>query len=236
MRRVMGIGVVLALLVTPAMASFFDNFDSYTNGELVGQDGWTGTTGIAAVQNDGTLKLTYDDTKKPSVEGTGHVINNFTPVTGPVITWSVDVYAGGNTGQEGNAFDIQLNDAAGLNFARWYGGYNSDTPRIDGFGQVLPGVTLVANQWNSLKVVIDTVAKTSTFYHNNNNLGSLAYATNQPAIGAAATQVTIGLQNASTSKNGAYKFYDNLSVTPEPATLGLLALGALFVSRRRARA
>ncbi len=63
------------------------------------------------------------------------------PVTGNVILCSLEAYPGISSG--GNIWAAWFNDAAGKNFARWYGYGNTARPRIGGYGLVLPAVTLV---------------------------------------------------------------------------------------------
>ena len=236
MSRLLLVVALVCVLGASAMAATYMEAFGYADGALIGNDNWTGPEGIPITVDAGRAKLTYNDAFRGQ-----SVQVNFDPIGGDLIYWCVKVWAG--AGEAGNAFDIWANDAAGLNFARWYGGINNERPRIDGFGQVLGGVTLVPDEWNYLCVHIDTVNKMSTFFFNGANLGSLQYNLYQPAIGNAVSQVTMGFQNASTSKDNSYKYYDLLVVSnegcvPEPSSLlalGGFALGALgLIKRRRA--
>ena len=62
-------------------------------------------------------------------------------------------------------------------------------------------------------------------------VGNVTFAGNQIALGNDDT----GLSGNSATKNQLYnaEIFDNLSITPEPASLGLLGLGALMLGQRR---
>lgn len=238
MKKLLFVLAIALVMVVPATAdTFYDSFN-YLDGDLIGQGGWYGDAGSQIAVQDGKAVLTFDT----AFSATCATID-FDPISGGKIYWSIRVW--GVQGPAGNTFDMGLNDANGYNFARWYGGYLNDRPRINGTSQVLKGVALVENEWNLLTVEVDTLDETSTFFHNGVNLGSMIYSLNQPEIGNAATNLYIGFQNQDSSKNGATKYYDDLWIStegpvPVPEPSALLALGTFgvgmigYIKRRNA--
>jgi len=238
---VLAVLAMAAVIATPAAATtYFEPFD-YENDDIIVCDGWTGPDGIPITVEGRTAKLLYTSLDWATK---GVQVTLPTPIGGDMIYWCVRVWVGGGTA--GNVFDIQANDAAGLNFARWYGGYNSERPRINGYSgtQVGTGVTLVPNMWNQLCVYINTVTQQSTFYHNGTLVNTLPYLPNQPNIGNSVAKIYMGFQNASSDKVGSWKFYDDIWVSntacyvPEPSSLlamSAFGLGMLgYIKRRRA--
>jgi hypothetical protein len=232
LRGLLGVGALLTMLVTPALATtYVENFDYPDGTNLNGTGGWTGAAGSQIMVYGSKAVLTYDN----AFRGTTLTQTLATPISANTIWWHASVEFP-NAGSGGNAFDLRLEDASGNAFARWYGGSTWERPRIGDLGIVLGNALLTGpDVWNDLLVVIDTVAKTSTFSLNGATLGTLNYATS--GAGNTVGRIRMGFQNATTTQNGDQKYYDSIWVTdvPEPATMGLLVLGALFVSRRRAR-
>jgi len=219
MRQALGIGVVMAMLVTPAMASFFDSF-SYPDGPLGGNDGWSASTATITVQS-GAVKI---------AGGTaGNTVNDIADQTGGVITVG---FQWKNGVGDSSLWNVLFDDSAGVNLARYYGTATSVRGRMGGTGTVTDPVTVNDNAWHNLKIVIDTVANSSTFYLD----GGLLPGPNplpHSATGAGDILGSIKIDCWAPGANDSV-LIDNL-YTPEPATLALLALGALFVGRRRAR-
>jgi len=231
MKSLMGVCLVVVFLGSSAHG-YYETF-TYPDGPLAGNDGWTAggpaqhvLNQKAAVVYDGTLAgYTADVSVSIDPDGSG--------------VWSAGLKVQ-SIATSGNFWGILFEDAAGKNFARWYGGANTARPRIGPYGQVLPGQALTGG-WDELRVVIDTVAQTSTFYFNGANLGFLTYATNQPTIGTSLATIRIEQQgNVGTTAvpQGTTIYLDDLwamSGVPEPAALALFALPAVLAMLRRRR-
>jgi hypothetical protein len=112
--------------------------------------------------------------------------------------------------------------------ARVYGTATSVRGRMGATGTVTSQYT-VTDVWHDIQVVIDTAANTSTFYLDGTLMGGGVLP--HSATNCGDVLGTVKIENIRTVA-GDFMYIDEL-YTPEPATLGLLALGALFIGRRR---
>ncbi len=232
MRQALGIGVVMTMLVTPAMASFFDNFDNYANGNLYGQGTWDKGNSTSWIQvENGMVKIVGGDT------GSGDRTVGSEAMTGLTGTIYVEFDILKATTDAGTSWSVFADDdgTPDGNLARAYGRGGTVRGRIDGQG-IVTGEDPLATGWNHIQIVIDTAANTDTFYKN----GVLLSGTNPISHAGYAGDVLQRISFHKVNPGADTVYVDNLWVDnvpfPEPATLSLLALGALFVGRRRARA
>ena len=91
-------------------------------------------------------------------------------------------------------------------------------------------VPFVYDQWKQIKVVIDLDANTQSTYYDGIAVGTSDW---YDATNTADHLKSIAAVDLWGDSGGAGVCYDNISLAvPEPATLCLLAIGALFLRRR----
>lgn len=183
----------------------------YPDGNLTGNGGWTQDCSAVQVVSQ-TVKVNAAATacgctKLVTCYGLGGII------------WArIQAKSGAVSGP---TWDAWFNDAAGRNFARWYGSPTTARPRIDGDNTlVLNSVTLTGTStWDTLDVKIDTNTHLSEFFFNGDSLGTLNYSTYGavPPVG----QVVIGCRDGGTTGN--YMWLDNFTLggdflAPGPVT------------------
>jgi hypothetical protein len=237
MRKLLALGI-LGLLVVSAQASFlYEDWES-------GTDGWTdyGSGPFAALDNTqnttpgGEWSLKTADTATSYTNAKDYNIVDM-GVTSWTAQWSFRHAAG--TSRE----YVQLKSYSG-------GGASGDLQQLISFGvynavaggagvynfRVAVGsvnwanttISRVADEWQIMKVEqIDLGDGTATvnFYVNDELAAS---ATTTSVFDLTQIRVGSGLGNA-----GFGAYYDDISITPEPTTLALVALGGLALLRRR---
>ncbi|MEA2710028.1 MAG: trimeric autotransporter adhesin [Phycisphaerales bacterium] len=221
-----------------------DNFDSYTNGNLVGQDSWnqTGATATSPIQVAGAtdkhaaIGNTGQDAYKAFTDAIPHTDGN-TMTT----SMTLNVSAALATGD----YFVHLSDPVGTTtnfYQRVYaksttGGYllgiagTSGTPTYG--TAVLPFNT-------DLDVDVDwtfvTGPTNDTFAITVNAVPYLAYTWNNLAQAEPAAVITAANFRQGTASSAPTATIDDLvvdGIVPEPASLGLLAMGMLLGLRRR---
>lgn len=236
MRKLLALGIV-GLLVMSAQAAFL-----YEDWET-GTDGWTdyGAGPFAALDNTknttpgGEWSLKTADTATSYTNAKDYTITGMATTTWTA-EWTFQHQAG--TSRE----YVQLrsySDGGGAGTLQQlisFGVYNAVTGGAGLYnfrvtngsvGWANSTISRVADAWHTMKVEhidLGTGNATVNFYVDG-NLGATANTTAVFPL----TQVRVGsgLGNASF---GAW--YDDILITPEPATLGLLALGLVLVRRR----
>jgi len=143
---------------------------NYYDGDLttMGAANWSGTAGNQMEIAEGTLNV---------AGGSGAVEARRTiscSGSNNLIVAEIKIRGGSGTGDF--FWNIYLDDEAGNNFARWYGGSRIARGRVG--GTATPDMTLSgANVWDDLYVEIDTAANTSEFFFNGISFGTIQHGT-----------------------------------------------------------
>jgi hypothetical protein len=235
MKRMLLAAILCSGLVAAAQASviYSTGFESptFSTGNLDGQNGWDGhtygTASAATVQtataHAGSQAVQIDST--PILNSAWYMKNlSFNPVTAgtPIVTvewwmrldtgssnssaWGVDVY-----GSDGNRVGYMQVDS-------------TNNVRLN---NVATSTSITRGTWNDFKMVFNYTAHTYQGFVNGTSVGA-----------AAAMPAYNGFGDADLACWGAgydKAYFDDYSIvaTPEPASFGLLAVGALSVLRRR---
>lgn len=155
-----------------AQTCYSESFDSFSNGTLPGQNGWSGQTRADTTPNlpldidvqNGVIRISADGTA--AVEQADFSVD-CPPCEDGTITVTFKIQGGLGTG---TLWGIYFDDADDANLARFYG--TSTNIRGRAGGAALGYLTEVANltgpgTWDEAKVVIDTAANQATYYLNN---------------------------------------------------------------------
>ena len=213
-----------------AQASFFDDIENYTvDTNIIGQagppggwEGWDLDPTITAPVRD---EYAYSGSKSVEISSSNitDLVHQFSGMTSGLWQISAMLYIPSNS--TGNTYFIVMDQyTAGGDPKSWScqmlanmtdGVMVSDTP---GGGSPLQ---LVRDQWAEIRVDVNLDTLTADFYYNGALLTSGTWASSNIAA--------MDLWPDTTSP----VYYDNISLTPEPATLSLLALGGLALLRRR---
>lgn len=249
--------LAIAALVAPAMAQkvYNTSTDAFTApgstraiaqgtgfeapdfaaGDINGQSGWSVFSGdtaqVVSTANPATGAQHYRN-QFESAFGTGTNVGAFSPDTGPSTiepqTMSLDVNIGATGGAD---YDI-VPQAPSQSFltARVKFNYLGNIFVLDDTGLGLAfedtGVAWTPGVYKNLTIDMDPGANTMDYYYD----GSLIWSSVAGVYaGTAMEQVVILSDNWHFGESGDF---DNLSVTPEPASLLLLVLGALAIRRR----
>ncbi len=232
--RWLGMAAVLAAASVALAASFSTDFEGYALGPVAGQDGWV-------LDNSGAGAVDPVIAADPTGGGHGKVLqidpNDFNVEGG----WSGAFRGVGDLIAEGvTAFSVSwdqwrtgLGDnvwfAEDISFGGWWGlewDQDQHIHAISNFGA--PDTALTAQVWQNVRFDFDAVAGTVTGF-----LDGVSYGT---ATGQTfATFRGIDLENEGSPADGGLNgpnYIDNVSVTPEPASLLLLAVAAVVLRRR----
>jgi hypothetical protein len=228
------VGLVIALLTSPAWGIYQSTFDEplYTmNAFVVGQDGWTSTTGTNKIWVDvwdgaqgGTLQL------NPPASGANRVADHTLNADNPtgITTVQVDMYPG--IGLGGNTWTWYIQSSTGAVASWWYGGIDVAQARVGGTATAVPGGITGRT---TLKSVIDIAAgSTSYYYDKHDGNGEQLLVTYAGYTATSADKIQFQSTVRDSTFVDTWNVFDNLNI-PEPATLVLLSLGGLLTLRRK---
>jgi hypothetical protein len=208
--------------------SMFDNFDSYTLGSISGQGGWEGWTSIPSVAGTVSTLQAFSGTQSLQVVAGNDTVRPFSGVTAGQWTLSLQQYV--PSASSGGSWVILMNSyPSSLNWS--VNVFTDITGNVIESDEV-PGATLplLKDQWVNIRFDIDLDANSVTSYYNNALLATHPWQSgglNQlQALDLYPDEDTGG----GTAQVGSV-FYDNVQLTlvPEPSTIGLLLLSGLAV-------
>ncbi len=232
MRTTLLIGALVLLVGTVASASFFDNFDSYLNGQALDgtpdDGGWKGWDNTPAAGGTVTNLLSLSPENSVQVAGPTDLVHEFNE-TGAGFVFSIQQFI--PSGTIGTTYFILLNTykdggpdswSTQVPFNLVAGTVAADQP---GGGATLP---IVFDRWMEIRVVADFATNTQSVYYGGALLSSGAWT---DANGQ------LALQAVDLFANGADAvYYDDIGVVPEPSSLFALAgflPGLAFLRRRK---
>lgn len=218
------------------------DFESFADGDITGQDAWdtqvTGSQYLVGPGGKSGKGLSFDT--DPAASSWAWKPLGFSPnaTTSSILVASIDISAGRFSPNAGGdvtsrfGLDIYNGDgdrvtAATLRFA----GGSTTQAQLSTYlsAQTNYNVTLNADSWHNLRIELDTVANSASYFLDNALVASGTYTTDDSVIGdvdvySSAIGYDIGK-------------FDNLSVqaVPEPASMAALGLGLAAVARRRSR-
>jgi len=241
-----------AMLATPAMAVFVEHdFDAFPDGALdqtppAGEIGWNdGSTGTA-----GALDIIAD----PTGSGRGQVVRMTATTAGQEFGRTGNGGAGNvNRNAEGElwfGFDMYVADQTGFDSGFVWRlalkrGTGADVVLLDGFWNSirirspLKNVNHILSEgWHQIRIKNDYDATNIVELFVDGSLLEVSTATNGQAENAGAKAQRLYLERQDRGGNFAgFALFDNIwggNEIPEPATLVLLGLGTLFLTRRKA--
>lgn len=229
MRKIIGLfSVVLVASVASAQSFGFETSEGFTAGALAGQNGWTASSHYSIVDNfarTGTQSVLASGNSGAHFAWVDLIASpGYTTGTFSASTW---MHIGANT----VADRVQGLNAWG-NTNGWSIGLKSNGEVIGGFGSLWnrPVLGTVANptqRWINLTLTFNVGAGTAiatvdgqTFNLTGTGLTSF-------------TDMDFVTDWISASASSGFVHFDDLTVVPEPATMTVLALGALAALRRR---
>ncbi|MCY2951696.1 MAG: PEP-CTERM sorting domain-containing protein [Planctomycetota bacterium] len=220
----------LALSASTVQASFFDNFDSYAPGsQMHGQGGWKGWDNSAGAGALVTNSTAFSVPNSVAINGSSDLVQEFVPTPTSGI-WVFSCKQNIPAGIAGSSYLILMNRYTDGGPYSWSGQIKADMDVGQIVDDMAGGASLpmVRGQWVPLRFVIDLDANSVATYYNNQQLSSGQWF--NPQDGVAAVKAVDFFGN-----NAGPVFYDDISLQPipEPGSLGLLALGALGLLRRR---
>lgn len=226
MRRLTCMAFVAALSTAAFAQVWSDNFDSYANGtQLHGLNGWVGWDNSAGAGALVSNVQSASPSNSVDISGGSDLVQQFTGATNGFWTFSGKVYIPGNF--TGSSYFIMLNTYNHNGPYDWSVQTHFDSATglaVDDYTG--NSVAYVTDQWLDFSVDIDLDNDTREMKLDGNSLGVTAWKT------GANSAVNIGAIDL--FANGASAvYYDDLQLVPEPATMSVLALGALALVRRR---
>ena len=149
----------------PTAGPCYQETFSYSDGNLNGQGGWTGSAGSQISVVGESVKITGGLTAYDAV----HTTSCGDPGQGYM--W-VHVKCKSGSGSASNIWNLWIDDPSGANLARWYGKGTTARGRIGGTASVTAEQTLTGG-WDDLGVKINPGANSSEFFFNGGSIGTL---------------------------------------------------------------
>ena len=233
MRALLLFGAVTVLLCMPAVAvaDWSDNFDSYEDGtKLYNIGGWSGWDDVEA--SAGTVSSAQSRSAPHSIGVSNSLGNDAVHPFEPYTTgaWTFTAYQYVPSDLDGLTYFIMNNVYNHGGPYEWAiemhmdpaTGMVNEQIRDSGGGNATP---LVYDAWVEIRVDFDLDLDTCDAYYNNVLIASGTWATS--------SYPTVEFANVDLyAPHNVGVYFDDLSLVPEPASLLLLAIGALALRRR----
>jgi len=235
MKGILGVCVVVAMLATPAMAALIDfNAPVYHDGAIAGQDGWVATGDTSGILVSDTATNGWMHVETGAGTSVVWVTRPYATPIGPGadghILVSVDVTNVQNIA--GQALRLEFADSSGSEFARLEVFGNGVRARGPGGGTAGTAYSIAQGVTKTIWIDIDDNTNNAYFYHDSISSGNLLAGANPLAYNTTSTEISrLSLEAANVASKWSC-YVDNINVTPEPASLILLALGGLLLRRR----
>ncbi len=247
MRKVL-LAVGLLCFVVPAWAQWSDNFDSYPLGALAqGTGGWRGWNSSAAAVGIISNAQSLSAPQSMETVGATDAIHEYTGYTSGTWTYTAKVYVPNalqSPANDGSYFIMlsRYSDNASNNVWTVQARFNpyNDKFEANAGSSAWTGLPYVADQWAEIKVKVYLDQDWTQLFYNgtliddptvpNDPVLGGGYKWSKGVDGSYTGPLAIGCVDLF-SNNSTSVYFDDISLVPEPAALGLLALGLLI--RRR---
>ena len=229
MRKIIALSALAALAVVASAQNFgFETSEGFTAGILNGQNGWVADTQYSVVNNfarTGSQSVLYNGSNGTDYAWVDLAPNpGYTSGTFSASTW---MHIGANT-----VADRVQGLMAWGNTGGWSIGLKSNGDVIGGFGflwsrPVIGTVVNPTQRWVNvtLSFTVGSGTAVATVDGQSFNLSGTGL--------TALTDIDFTSDYINTAASAGFVHFDDFTVVPEPATMTVLALGALAALRRR---
>jgi subtilisin family serine protease len=188
-----------------------DNFDSYYAGsQMHGQGGWKGWANNPSAGAIVSTDYSYSPSNSVAIEGASDLVHEYTDFN--INSWNYTAWQYIPTGFTGESYFILLNtysdDGADNNWSTQIN-FNSAANQVQNEGASGGTLPLIKDEWVELRVSIDLVNDTQSFYYDDQLLFTGTWTQEQSGAGA----LNIGAVDL--FANGAsVVYYDDISLMP----------------------
>jgi hypothetical protein len=217
--------VLVAVTASSASATWFEDFDSYTNGSgMIGQGGWVGWDDNPYANAYVTQAVSYSSPQSVDITGATDLVHPFDGYTSGVWEFSAMQYI--QCGLSTNSYLILLDQYNSGGPYHWTAQLNFDPVNNvvvdDMTGAQLP---LIYEQWVQILVKIDLDNDWKEIYYNGQFLSEESWTRGDGYLNIGALDLY--------ANNATSVYYDDISLIPEPSLLSIAGLGLLLLLRRR---
>jgi len=236
----------LCLLAPNAvLAQGSDNFDSYTAGAVIpAGNGWVGWGGAAAMNGIVTAGPANSQPNSLAVvggAGTDQVLEfGYGPKTGQWFFSAMTyVPSAGKAGEQYFNLQNKFDQVNTPNVFQWsnvevhWMMTNDDANQADTvyLGSMADGrLPIQYDAWVEVSADIDLDANSVEVFYGGTSLGATTWSKGAEAVHGIDVMDIFPISN-----DASVMYYDDISLTPEPATLAMLGVGGLMMLRRRRR-
>lgn len=235
MKHLILVLALMGLTAAPALGQWSDDFQSYADGSLLaGQGGWAGWDGGAAATTASGDHPKFAGDLAAKLLVNDDFVQQYSGYTSGKYTYTAMQYIpstlAGQTGMQ--TFFILMNNYNVSGPKGWavQMKFNMETGLVtDDESGSSASVPIVYDSWKEIKVEIDLEANTQATFYNGTAVATSDWydpndANHMKSVAAVDLWADVG---------GNPVYYDDMHLTPEPASMGLLALGGLLALRRR---